>query len=521
MQVNLSKTARRSSDPALFMESSSSSKPAISLASQQRQQEQRRQAHFFKLTIPIALVLHFGVGLGLSGLIARSIADQPQEEVEIIADDTPKDNPPDLTQAVDPNGENGDMGGGGSSSFSLFQGNGGTADGNNIAALGNPFTTPETSSAETITPIEPSEKLSNPMPEVSPEVAQETKPEIPKKPEQKPQVKSETNSKIDPNVTKNTTPVATKLGKFDGKADGKGDKGDSNAGKLNTNAADGSGNGMGNGSGRGSGTGSGNGSGNGRPGRSGQPSKPNQTKPTSTKPNPIPSEAPKPIVPVAINPSVQSKPAKKKLKCIEDCSSEYLGAQGTLRISQEIGKDGRVIPKLLESSGDPELDRKALEAISRRRYESSEDGEQSTIRVTSQQQGSDFQRQQESRRQQRQAEQNTVDRERALQDQQNRNPIVPASVTPAAIEPTRPTPVAPIPIAPTPESVAPAPVAPTPEPVAPASVSTPAPEPVAPEPAPVAPAPEPVAPTSAPEPVAPEPVAPATAAPEPVTPPTP
>lgn len=474
------------------MEPSSLSKPVVSSASQQRQQEQRRQLHFFKLTIPIALVLHFGVGLGLSGLIARSIVDQPQEEVEIIADDVPKDNPlePDLTQAVNPNGENGDLaGGGGSSTFALFQGNGGTVDGNNVAALGNPLTTPEPSSTETtVTPIEPSEKLSNPITEVSPEVTQQTKPEIQKKPEQKPQVKPETNSKTDSNATKNTAVVAMEPGKFNGKANGKGDEGDSNAGKLNTNAADGSGNGSGNGSGRGAGNGLGRGAGNGNKlGRSGLPAKPVQAKPVQIKSSPIPSEAPKPIVPVVNNPAVQSKPAKKKLKCIEDCDSEYFGAQGTLRISQEIGKDGKVIPKLLESSGDPELDRKALEAISRRRYEVSENGEQSTIRVTSQQPGSDFQRQQEARRQQRQSEQNTIDRERALQDQQNRNPIAP--VVPDVIIPAATEPIAPV------QLVTPEPVAPAPEPVAPAELAPTelAPtEPVAPTiPAPVAPEPEP------------------------------
>lgn len=45
---------------------------------------------------------------------------------------------------------------------------------------------------------------------------------------------------------------------------------------------------------------------------------------------------------------------------------------------------GTVIPKLLQSSGDPELDRKALEPVSRRKYEASEDGDRTTIRVTSQ-----------------------------------------------------------------------------------------------------------------------------------------
>lgn len=490
------------------MESSSLSKPSISSALQQREQERQRQIHSFKFTVPIALILHLSLGLGWASLIARSVIDSPQEDIEIIADDTQKDDflEPDSTQVVNPNGVIGDLASGsGTSTFSLFQGDGRAADGNNIAALGNPFATPETSPIQAmVPPIEPDIKPSDQITEALPEVPQETKLEIKKKLEEKlvekSQAKSDTNSKTDLKTDKKTAVVPAKLGQFDGKTGGKGDKGDRNTGKLNPNAANGSGRGSGVGIGSGSiGTGNGN-----RLGRSGLPNNSNQT-----KPNQIPLEVSKPIVPVVMNPSAQSKPATKKgLKCVKNCGlSEYLGAEGTLRIRQEIGKDGTVIPKLLQSSGDPELDRKALEAVSRRKYEASEDGDRTTIRVTSQQEGSDFQRQQESRRQQQQqAEQDTIARERTFQEQeqQNRKPVVvPESIAPESMTPPPepiPTPVPSVISAPVILPVIPEP-APTPEPapapVAPVSESVSVPEPVVSEPVvsePVVPLPEPLAP---------------------------
>ncbi|MCX5964598.1 MAG: TonB family protein [Cyanobacteria bacterium] len=486
------------------MESSSLSQSSIPSALQQREQERQRQIHSFKFTVPIALALHLSLGLGWASLIAKNMVDSPQEEVEIIVGDTPKEN---LLES----GGNG----GGSSAFSLFQGNGGAAsgnvDGNNVATLGNPFSIPEPSPAvepspvENIAaPIEPDIKPIDPVTKASPEVPQEPKLEIKKKREEKveekSQDKSDPNSKTDLKTDKKTGVVPVKLGQFDGSASGKGGKGDRNTGKLNPNAANGWGQGAGVGSGSGA-VGTGNGNGN-RLGRSGLPNNSNQT-----KPNQMPLEASKPIVPVVMNPSAQSKPAAKKgPKCVENCGlSEYLGAEGTLRISQEISKDGTVIPKLLQSSGDPELDRKALEAISRRKYEASEDGDRTTIRVTSQQEGSDFQRQQESRRQQRQAEQDTIARERTSQEQeqQNRKPVV-------------------VPGSTAPESIAPESMAPSPEPIptpVPSIISPPVLLPVMPEPAPT-PESAPVAPVapvsesvSVPAPLAPSP--------EPLAPPTP
>ncbi len=491
------------------MESSSLSKSSISSSLQQREQERRRQVHSFRYTVPIALVLHLGLVLVYAGSIAKNMVNSPPEEVEIIVEDAPKEN----------SLESGGNGGGGSA-FLRFQGSveavSGNVDGNNIAVLGNPFFIPESSPVENIAaPIEPDLKSVDSVTEALPEVSQETKPEIKKKPEEK----SQSESKPDPKPDKKTTVPPSKLGQFDSSANGKGSKGDRNTGRLNSlnsNAANGAvgkgnGNGLGNGTGSGNGLGSGNGSGNGfgNGKGAGLPNGLNQT-----KLNQKPSNGLKPIVPVVMNPTAQPNLAKKGPKCIENCGlSEYLGAEGTLRISQEIGKDGTVIPKLLQSSGDLELDRKALEAVSRRKYEASEDGGRTTIRVTSQQEGSDFQRQQDSRRQQqqqseqrqseqRQSEQDTIARERALQEQENRKPIKPELAVPEPIPTTVPSPVVPVPaelepLAPAiepiiPESVAPAPLPgsvpeSTPEPVrqdiapvplAPESIASPGPEPV-------------------------------------------
>jgi TonB family protein len=222
--------------------------------------------------------------------------------------------------------------------------------------------------------------------------------------------------------------------------------------------------------------------------------------------SPSPSQSqPQPQPQIKSTPQLAQK--KEARKCIENCGlNEYLGSEGSLRIRQEIGKDGKVNPILVQTSGDPELDRKALEAIKNRRYETSESDTTSNIRVTSQQEGSDFTRQQDDRRQRRQIEQDAIARERAIQEQEARKsepvaePVVPAPPAPAA------EPAAPITPPPASEPIAEPIVQPTPEPVAPQPAAPIIdPESVAPEPVePVAPlAPEPIV---GPAPVTPAPV---------------
>ena len=258
------------------MESSLTPKIKSQSALQYRQEEIQQQTKFFKLAVPIALVLHDGLMLGgLAMLSQRVVSEVSAEEVEIIADNSP-DEQKALSKSIDLNGQGGDVvsggGGGGSSKFSLFQAEGGTKDGNGIAALGNPFsptatTTAATSAANitteatTLVNSEPADTI------LQDAIDLEEKPKKISKPEPKDKPPSIDNLK--PSPSKSTEPP--KSGELDGTKNGTGSKGDSNGGTLNPNAASGvgkaggagSGKGLGNGTGIGNGSGSGNGPGSG------------------------------------------------------------------------------------------------------------------------------------------------------------------------------------------------------------------------------------------------------------------
>ncbi len=494
------------------------SKPEIQSQSilQHRQQEQQRQAKFFKWALPIALVIH-GIAIGGGAFWVNRAATTPViDEVEIIADDQPKtlDEKPDVmaNQPIDANGQGGDFtgggGGGGSSKFSLVQTDGGSAEGNNMAALGSPFSIPDATTGATTgaMPIGNSEPAET-VPEEA--IVPEEKP--------KPQPKSEPNAAPKPQPLMPKSDVFLKKGELTGQQDGKSEKVDPNGGNLNANAPTGAGRkggtGTGRGWGRGSGVGNGIGSGTGDGIGNGTQKKGNSGRPgikpiEKTVAKPVEKPIDKPASVAIVTPP---KPvAEKGPKCIENCSlDEYLGAEGSLRISQEIDKNGNVIPKLLQSSGDPELDRKALEAVQKRKYETSDEGYTTNLRVTSQQEGSDFARQQEARRQQERADREAINRDRALQEQERQTreaekprsepiqaPIAEPVAEPVAAPATKPV------AAPIAEPV----TKPEPEPVV-IPVAKPEPEPVAPivEPIPAF-IPAPVVPVI-PEPVAPEPVA--------------
>ena len=487
------------------MESSPTPRIKSQSALQHRQEEMQQQTKFFKLAVPIALVFH---GLTIGGLFMlsqRAVPEVAAEEVEIIADNTPPE-PKETPQPIDPNGPGSDFagggGGGGSSKFSLFQTEGGTKDSNNIAALGNPFRQPDViPESAPLVNSEPAETV--PQDAIDPE----EKPKEISKPDSKDKPPSIEKSK--PSLSQSTEPP--KPGELDGTKNGTGSKGDPNGGKLNPNAASGvgkaggagAGKGPGNGTGIGTGNGSGDGSGQGP--RNGNGTGKSGSQPVAPVPQSVSQPASQPVSqpkPVAI--VTQPEPAKKGPKCVENCGlDEYLGAEGSLRISQEIDKNGNVTPKLLQSSGNSELDRKALEAIQRRKYETSDDGYSNNIRVTSQQEGSDFARQQEDRRRQEQSDRNAINRDRILQDQERQTREVEKPTVP--IESSIPEPI----IKPAPESIPNPIAAPIPEPIAPPIV-----QPVAPAPEPIAaPAPESIAPPIA-EPVAPVPES----IPEPVAP---
>ena len=482
------------------MQMSIISETPVQSALHYRQQEVKQQQKLFKLTFPIALVLHLGAIVGFTNISRHIATDPAQDEVEIVADE--KIEPKlDLSQ-VNPNGQSGDLagGGGGSSRFSISQINGGTTDGNNIAALGNPFTA---TSSETLPQIQP-EIATMPVESTPEDAIEPEKKTRPEKSVEKKEKSTSNVSKTDEKSTQKTpfTPTTTNPGQLNGEKGGKGIKGDPNGGKLNPNAAAGAGTSGGSGNGRGNQNGSGSNSNGMRPGTPGSPSTP--TFPTK----PIPVSSVLPSVPKQ-EPKTQPIQKKEARKCIENCGlDKYLGSEGSLRIRQEIDKDGKVNPVLVTSSGDQELDRKALEAMKNRRYETSESDTTSNIRVTSQQEGSDFQREQDERRQRRQSEQDAIARQRAIQEQEARKsePVVEPAIEPVAPTPTKPAPEL---ITPAPEPVAP--ITPLPEPVAEPVAPTPDPiaEPIVPVPEPIVPAPEPaVAP--APDPIVePAPVAPA------------
>ncbi|MFM7472057.1 MAG: TonB family protein, partial [Nodosilinea sp.] len=186
------------------------------------------------------------------------------------------------------------------------------------------------------------------------------------------------------------------------------------------------------------------------PGRDGQPAQ---------EPNPV----------AIVKPPVQepTSGSRQAPKCVSNCGlSEYLGAEGTTRFIFDVDANGKVANvRLRQSSGNPELDRKAEAAIRRRQYEASESGyEGQRLRVTSELQGSDFQRQNQQRRQQEAAEPRQREAEQpmvkpspspaAVTQAAPRNPPVkPAmppetgspAVLPSPVETSLPTPVAPSP----------------------------------------------------------------------------
>jgi TonB family protein len=181
------------------------------------------------------------------------------------------------------------------------------------------------------------------------------------------------------------------------------------------------------------------------------------------------------------------KPAgRPKLTCLECPKPKYRGAEGQPKVTYDIGPDGRVTNvRLRQTSGNADTDRETLEAMQKWRFDPNtvpEGGRQNVkVRVTFEEEGSRFQRQNDDRRRQETEQRQAADREQRRREAEAPRPT-------AAEVPIAPAPVAPAPSAP--ERPAPEPPASAPEPPAP---EPPAPEPPAPEPEPPAPAPEPPA----------------------------
>ncbi|EKQ67012.1 TonB family protein [Leptolyngbyaceae cyanobacterium JSC-12] len=187
---------------------------------------------------------------------------------------------------------------------------------------------------------------------------------------------------------------------------------------------------------------------------------------------------------------------KPKLVCLECPKPKFRGTEGQPRVTYDVAPDGRVINvRLRKSSGNPEVDRETLETLQRWRFKPEtvpQGGQQDIkVRVTFEEEGSKFQRQNEQRRRQ-EAERRRI----AEQEQERREAARQLNSAPAAIRETpaaRPTPAEkPAPATENPASIAAPPPAPIYEPP-PAPVYQPPPAPVyEPPPAPVeAPAVEP------------------------------
>lgn len=122
-----------------------------------------------------------------------------------------------------------------------------------------------------------------------------------------------------------------------------------------------------------------------------------------------------------------------KLECISCPKPQYRGKEGTPRVTYDIGADGRVTNvRLRQSSGDEQTDRETLEAMSKWQFNPQtvpEGGRTNVkVRVTFEESGSQFQRQNEERR--REAEQQKLAEQERQQLEAVRSEPAPTATTP-------------------------------------------------------------------------------------------
>ncbi|PZO37541.1 MAG: hypothetical protein DCF19_18750 [Pseudanabaena frigida] len=139
-------------------------------------------------------------------------------------------------------------------------------------------------------------------------------------------------------------------------------------------------------------------------------------------------------LPPAVTTPNETKPLK--LECLSCPKPQYRGKEGTPRVTYDIAPDGRVTNvRLRQSSGDEQTDRETIEAMSKWQFNPQtlpEGGRTDVkVRVTFEEQGSQFQRQNEERR--REAEQ-LAEQQRAVQERQQleaaRSQPAPTAITP-------------------------------------------------------------------------------------------
>lgn len=146
-------------------------------------------------------------------------------------------------------------------------------------------------------------------------------------------------------------------------------------------------------------------------------------------------------IPAPPTPPVKKLPSKPE--CISCPKPQFRGKEGTPKVTYDITADGKVTNiRLRQSSGDPETDRETLEAMSKWQFNPKtvpEGGKANVrVRVTFEESGSQFQRQNEERRreQERLAEQERQrdSRPNISKEQQSKPAYVPPE--PAYVPPT-------------------------------------------------------------------------------------
>ena len=126
-------------------------------------------------------------------------------------------------------------------------------------------------------------------------------------------------------------------------------------------------------------------------------------KPTDARLTPSPS------------PSASPPPSSPELICISCPKPEYQGSEASPRVDLNIRADGTVEVRLRESSGNPDLDRATLEAMSQWRFDPEtvpKEGVRKRVRVTYEEEGSRFQRENEQRRREEADRQHKLEQQR-------------------------------------------------------------------------------------------------------------
>ena len=130
-----------------------------------------------------------------------------------------------------------------------------------------------------------------------------------------------------------------------------------------------------------------------------------RVEPTRVEPTPPPT------------PSVIAKPTSQP-RCLSCPKPDYQGVEGSPKVDLSIRADGSVEVRLRESSGNPEVDRATLEAMSQWQFDPDtipEEGVQQRVRVTYEEEGSRFQRENERRRREEAKRQQEREQQRAAE----------------------------------------------------------------------------------------------------------